>query len=223
MGLIEELNKKNHIKIFSVFDKEFNSYGRVLSSYDFEDLTDYLKNNTEIPEEGNLYVASVAEMESFPVVETIKTELYGDMPIQVGYCNGKNSTFNGFEYHKCSEVNIAATDFVLALGHSYQIKDNHYNNEDAKVFFVPNGTAVELFQTTLHLSPLKVTDEGYKNVVILARGTNTPLDEKPVEATGEARLLLQRNKWVIAHPDRIQLTSLGAFPGIIGENKEIFY
>ena len=43
------------------------------------------------------------------------------------------------------------------------------------------------------------------------------------DENSEARLLLQRNKWVIAHPDREPLISQGAFPGIIGENKELKY
>ena len=37
------------------------------------------------------------------------------------------------------------------------------------------------------------------------------------------RLLLQRNKWVISHPEREPLMKQGAFPGLIGENKELHY
>ena len=39
----------------------------------------------------------------------------------------------------------------------------------------------------------------------------------------EARLLLQKNKWVISHPQREPLMKQGAFPGVIGPNKELFY
>ena len=146
------------------------------------------------------------------------------MPIQIGYCNGRNSTYNGFEYHKGSEINVAVTDFMLVLGHTWLIaKDGTYKVEDATVFFVPKGTAIEMFQTTLHLSPCKVTDEGFKGVVVLPKGTNTPLDKKPEDKTGENKLLLQRNKWVIAHPEREPLIKQGAFPGLIGENKELKY
>ncbi len=65
------------------------------------------------------------------------------MPIEVGYCNGRNTTWNGFEYHKGSEINVAVTDFMLILGHVWQIENNTYRFENAKVFFVPQGTAVE--------------------------------------------------------------------------------
>lgn len=222
--MLERLNEVNDVKVTSVFDDDFKTYGNVIEGYDFSELISYMENHTDIPKEGNVYVASVPEMESLSIVERVQSFFYGDMPVQVGYCNGRNSTYNGFEYHKGSEINVAVTDFMLVLGHTWEIaKDNTYKVEDARVFFVPKGTAIEMFQTTLHLSPCKVTDEGFKGVVILPRGTNTPLDKKPESATGEERLLLQRNKWVIAHPEREPLMKQGAFPGLKGINKELHY
>ena len=105
------------------------------------------------------------------------------------------------------------------------VSNNTYRIEDAKVFFVEKGTAIEMYQTTLHLSPCRVSDIGFKNVVILPRGTNTPLNNGGADeaAIGEERLLLQRNKWVIAHPDREPLIKQGAYPGLLGENKELYY
>lgn len=222
--MLEHLNEVNDVKILSVFDDEFKTYGNVISNYDFLKLTTYMENNTDIPENGNIYVASVAEMESEDIVNTIRDEIYGGMPIQVGYCNGRNTTYNGFEYHKGSETNVAVTDFMLVLGHTWLIaEDGTYRIEDAQPFFVPKGTAIEMFQTTLHLSPCRVYDEGFKGIVILPRGTNTPLESRPANKVGENKLLLQKNKWVIAHPDREPLIKQGAFPGLIGENKELRY
>lgn len=222
--MLDRLNKVNDVKITSVFDDAFKTYGRVIEGYDFSDLIAYMESRTTIPENGNVYVASVSEMEAFPAAEEVKQCLYGDMEIQVGYCNGRNTTYNGFEYHKGSEINVAVTDFMLVLGHTWEIAaDNTYKVEDARVFFVPKGTAIEMYQTTLHLSPLRVCDEGFKGIVILPRGTNTPLDRKPSNESGEERLLLQRNKWVISHSEREPLMKQGAFPGLIGENKELHY
>ncbi len=226
MTLLEKLNQCNDVPIVSVTDNSFQSYGRILSGYDWTELMNYMDLETQIPLEGNQYVASVPDMEKLSVKNLIEGTLYGGMTIQIGYCNGRNTTYNGFEYHKGSEINIAVTDFMLVLGHSYDIVDNHYCNEDARVFFVPKGTAIEMYQTTLHLSPLRVNDEGYKDIVILPRGTNTPLseEEKSIKSSDpEAVLLLQRNKWVIAHPLREPLIRQGAFAGIIGENKELYY
>lgn len=222
--MLDRLNRVNDVKITSVFDDAFKTYGRVVEGYDFSEMIGYMADHTQIPESGNVYVASVPEMEALPAAEEVKQFLYGDMEIEVGYCNGRNTTYNGFEYHKGSEINIAVTDFMLVLGHTWEIAaDNTYRVEDARVFFVPKGTAIEMYQTTLHLSPLRVCDEGFKGIVILPRGTNTPLDKKTAKESGEERLLLQRNKWVISHPEREPLMKQGAFPGLIGENKELHY
>jgi len=221
--MLERLNQVNDVTVFSVKDPAFAPYGRIVTGYDFSPLTAYLEEKTDVPASGNIYVASVPEMEALPVTRQVQNVLYGGMPVQIGYCNGRNTTYNGFEYHKGSEINIAATDFMLVLGHTWEIKDNTYRVEDAKVFFVEKGTAIEMYQTTLHLSPCRVTDEGFRDVVILPRGTNTPLEEKGTAAEPEAKLLLQKNKWVIAHPEREPLIKQGAHPGLLGENIELHY
>ena len=221
--MINHLNEVKDIKIFSVFDEEFKTYGRIVKGYDFTELVDYMRDNTEIPEIGNVYVPSVKEMEKLPVYHDIQNVLYGDMPVQIGFCNGRNSTYNGFEYHKGSEINIAVTDFMLVLGHIWELEDNCFYVGNEKVFFVPKGTAIEMYQTTLHLSPCKTCDGGFKDIVILPRGTNTPRDEKVRNADSESALLLQKNKWVIAHKDREPLVKQGAFTGFIGENKKLHY
>ena len=232
MSRLEELNRINSVRILDVHSEEFRSYGRVIEGYDTSALTEYLEGFTQVPEQGNVYVASVPEMEALPVVAELQKTFYGGMPVQCGYCNGRNSTYNGFEYHKGSEINVAATDFMLVLGHSWDISgDLTYSVDKAQPFFVEKGTVIEMYQTTLHLSPLRTQDEGFKGVVILPRGTNTPLteDEKTAakQAAGrgdkEARLLLQRNKWVMAHPYREPLIKQGAWPGVLGENRELKY
>lgn len=220
---LERLNRVNDVPVLSVNDPAFAAYGRVVSGYDLSDLTAYMEEHTAIPDSGNVYVASEPQMERFPVVERLQAALYGGMSVQVGYCNGRNTTYNGFEYHKGSEINVAVTDFMLVLGHVRLIRDNTYRTEDAEVFFVERGTAIEMYQTTLHLSPCRVSDEGFKDIVILPRGTNTPLQSRQVTDDPESRLLLQTNKWVIAHPEREPLIRQGAFPGLLGENKELRY
>lgn len=222
METLERLRSVNDVRINSIEDEEFKPYGRVVKGYDFSEMIKVMENETEIPDEGNIYVPSVKALESCNGFKSVRDVLYGGMEIQIGYCNGKNTTYNGFEYHKGSEINVAVTDFMLVLGHLWEIEDNSYKVEDARVFYVPRGTAIEMYETTLHLSPCRVSDEGFKDIVILPKGTNTDLEVKRTD-DGESKLLLQRNKWVIAHPTRIQLISKGAYPGLIGENKELRY
>ena len=221
--MLNHLNSVNDVKIYSVFDDEFKSYGRVYEGFDLSGLIGYMESETAVPESGNVYVPSVEAMESTDACEMIRETVYGAKPIQIGYCNGRNTTYNGFEYHKCSEINIAVTDFMLVLGHVWQIEDNKFFVDNEKVFFVPKGTMLEMYQTTLHLSPCAVSDEGFKDIVILSKGTNTPLESPKQIVTDEDELLLQKNKWVIAHKDREPLVRQGAHIGLIGENKELKY
>lgn len=221
--MLEILNAVNDVPVLSVFDPAFAPYGRVIEGCDFSRADEYMLEKTGIPESGNIYVPSVPELEESELKSDIENTLYGSMPVQIGFCNGRNTTYNGFEYHKCSEINYAVTPFMLVLGHVWDIRDNTYDIRSAQVFFVPAGTAIEMYQTTLHLSPCRVCDEGFKDIVILSRGTNTPLEYKKTNADPESVLLLRRNKWVIAHPEREPLIKQGAHPGVIGENKELFY
>ncbi len=221
--MLNHLNEVNSVKIYSVFDREFTPYGRVVKGYDFTELIDFMEKKTNFPQVGNVYFPSINEMERTDVFEEVQDTLYGGMPIQIGYCNGVNSTYNGFEYHKGSEINVAVTDFMLVLGLTSQIHKNQFFIGEEKVFFVPKGTAIEMYQTTLHLSPCRVCDEGFKDIVILPRGTNTPLKTNRKNDDPESELLLQKNKWVIAHKDREPLVRQGAHIGLIGINKELKY
>ena len=221
--MLEVLKNLNKIPIYSVNDTKFNLYGRVVNGYDYSELNLFMEKKSIMPIEGNVYFPSIEEMENTKIYKQLKNNFYGGMDIEIGYCNGMNSTLNGLEFHKGSEINFAVTDFVLILGHSWDIKENKYNVNNVEVFYVKKGEAIEMYDTTLHLSPCKVSDEGFKGVVILPRGTNTELEEKFEVVEDRDRLLLMKNKWVIAHPERKPLIDKGAFPGIIGENLEILY
>lgn len=224
--MLKQLNDKNPFlprPIRSIHDPAFLPYGRVLTGYDFSDLIEYMCDHTDIPENGNIYIPSDSKMESSPIAQHLSASFYGNMPIQIGYCNGKNSSLNGLEYHKGSEINIAVTDFMLMLGHVWDIRNNTYQATDVDVFFVARGEAFEMYQTTLHLSPCKVSDAGFKDIIILPQGTNTPLSSRVASVDPEAQLLLQRNKWVLAHPTREPLMRQGAHPGILGDNWSLHY
>lgn len=221
--MLERLNRVNDVRVYSVFDEIFRPFGRVIEDFDFSSLIKIAEEKNDIPESGNFYTPSFDLFENESCFIKIQNRFYGEMPIQIGYCNGKNSTYNGFEYHKGSEINIAVTDFMLVLGHVWQIENNCFAVGNEKVFFVPKNTTIEMYQTTLHLSPCKTSDNGYKDIVILPKGTNTPLQSKEENQQGENRLLLMKNKWILCHPEREPLMKQGAYPGLIGENKELRY
>ena len=214
---LEELKFYNpQLNIREVDDRSFREYGEIISGYDFSEMIDYMEHGTTIPKDNNMYKATVTQLELCAVYERLRNEFYGEMPIQAGYCNGPNSTLNGLEYHKGSEIDIAVTDLILLVGRLQDVNDGKYNSKDVKAFFVPKGTAVQLYETTLHFAPCKIRPEGFKCIVILPRGTNEPLEND--RTTYDDKLLFARNKWLLAHPERKPLIDKGACPGIIGEN-----
>lgn len=216
---MKDLNK--HIPFYHIEDSKFKHYGKVINEYDFNELETYMDSLT-IPQDQNVYVASVTEMENTIIKNQLQEAFYGEMSIQIGYCNGPNSTLNGLEYHKSSEINIAITDMVLLLGKVQEVENNIFHSNDVIAFFVPKGTAVELYSTTLHFAPCKVNNEGFKTIVILPKGTNDPLSTNIQKRTKEDELLFMKNKWLIAHPEREQLINKGAHPGIKGENIKVY-
>lgn len=212
----------SHIEIKQITDESFLKYGKMVDDYDFTDIIEYMKSSTSIPTDGNIYVASVDDMECLRIKDILEEEFYGEMPIEIGYCNGRNSTLNGLEYHKGSEINVAVTDMVLLLGKVQDIDNDSYESNKIEAFFVPQGTAIEMYQTTLHFGPCKTNDEGFKCVVILPKGTNFPLDRK-VSGGVKDKLLFAKNKWLLVHSSRTVLIEKGAHVGIKGENIEIKY
>ena len=202
------------MEIKKVTDDAFSAYGKVLEGYDFSELLEVMKD-TPLPEDEVVYVPGVKAMEEATVSEKLKKSAYGGLPIQVGYCNGHNLKLNALEYHRSSEVDIAASDLILLLGRQQDIQED-YTYDTAKVegFFVPAKTAVELYATTLHYAPCQASEEGFRCVIVLPEGTNHELDFS-VASEGEEKLMTAKNKWLIAHEDA---KIGGAFCGLKGEN-----
>ena len=67
---------------------------------------------------------------------------------------GDNHKLNGLEYHRSSEINIAVTDMILLLGSQQDVgTDFTYDTSKVEAFYVPAGTVVEMYATTLHYAP----------------------------------------------------------------------
>ena len=203
------------MEIKKVTDAAFKKYGRVIEGIDFSELVETLKTKTPCTSEV-VYEPSVKELEELPVYKELMTKTYGELPIQIGYCNGNNYMLNALEYHRSSEINVAVTDAILLIGKQQDVEPDHtYDTSKVEAFLVPAGTAIEVYATTLHYAPCTVDDnEGFRVVVVLPKDTNTELTF-PVGKEGEDRLITAKNKWLIAHEDaKIE----GAFNGLKGEN-----
>ena len=202
------------MEIQNVKDEAFKTYGRVLEEYDVCRLRKEMEH-TPLPSDSVIYVPSVEELEALTAAECFRDMAYGELPIQVGYCNGSNHAMNALEYHRCSEINVAVTDLILLLGRQQDLEaDYTYDTSKAEAFFVPAGTVLEVYATTLHYAPCTASGSGFRCVVILPKGTNTELDFL-VSKEGEGKLMTARNKWLIAHREAgIE----GAFCGLKGSN-----
>ena len=201
------------MKILKVTDTAFHKYGKIVTEVSFEQTIEALKK-TPLTDEVE-YVASVKELEDTAEKEDIQNKCYGGLPIQIGFCNGKNKSLNALEYHRSSEIDVAGTDLVLLLGCQQDIEAGDlYDTSKVEAFLVPAGCAVELYATTLHYAPCNVGEEGFRCIVVLPKGTNEALTFTPAK-DGENRLLAAANKWLIAHEDA---KIPQAFCGLKGEN-----
>lgn len=208
------------MQIVSVKDEKFKKYGQVLEGYDFSEICAVLEKSTPMPADSVIYVASDPALEALPVYAELRDRAFGGMPLQLGYCNGTNTRLNCVEYHRNSEVMITVYDTVLLLGFQGDITNRTYDTANIEAFLVPAGTGVEVYATSLHYAPCSAKPgKGFRVVISLIRGTNTDRPEITA-ASSEDRLLLARNKWLIAHPDAPEAAQ-GAHVGLIGENIDI--
>ncbi len=206
------------MKLYSVSDPAFRSYGKVLEGYDTTALVAAMQT-VPMPASGTAYEPSIDALEACGIFDEMRDRAYGGMPIQIGMCWGYNTKLNCLEYHRDSEVNVGETDFVLLLAKEDEIEDGMLDTAKVKAFRVPAGVAVEVYATTLHYAPCQTAETGFRVAVVLPKGTNT---EKPAfePKNEEDTWMTARNKWLLAHPDSSEAAS-GAYIGLTGENIDI--
>ena len=209
------------MKIYNVTDAEFTNYGRVIEGYDAEkqEIMDALRDKTPIPE-ATEYVAEDAALQNLDASAKITNTLFGGSPMQFGWCNGHNTKLNCLEYHRSSEINFGATDFVALVAKREEVVDFKIDSSNVKAFFVPKSVMVEFYATTLHYAPCQAhKDSGFQVLIGLPKGTNVGKPEYTTANT-EDKLLTATNKWLIAHADSAEAKD-GAWVGITGENIDI--
>ncbi len=207
------------MKIYSVYDPEFKPYGQVLSGYDTRELCQAMLK-IDLPEDGVAYEPGIDSLEACAIYPLLRDRAYGGMPIQLGLCWGRNTRLNCLEYHKDSEINIGAHDFVLLLAKEDEIVDGVLDTALVKAFRAPAGVPVEVYATSLHYAPCH-TDAatGFRTAIVLPKGTNTAKpDFEPVSE--EDKWMTACNKWLLAHADSSEAKS-GAHIGLKGENIDI--
>ena len=214
----EQLKKQNpNLPLYRVTDAEFAEYGHILSDLPTAELLAAARTIV-YPAQGSAYQASVEILEKTPYAEAQRLQVYGELPAQVGYCWGHNTTMNAMEWHTGSEVNVAVTPLVLILGRRADVVNNHVDSATFRAFYLEAGESVEVYATSLHYCPCQVSDAGFGCIVGLPLGTNLPLDAPSTDP-----LLRNKNKWLLAHVDNVKLIEKGAFAGVTGENFVVQY
>lgn len=207
------------MKIYSVTDKEFAPYGKVLGGYDTTELMNALDKTTPLPD-GVEYVMSEASLECTAIFGELQNNAYGGMPIQLGWCNGHNTKLNCLEYHRDSELNIGLRDFILLVAKADDIINGELDTSRVKAFRAGAGQVVEVYETTLHYAPCSAKKaDGFKVVIALPKGTNGAMPN--INAKNEEDKWLRAcNKWLLAHKDASEASD-GAYIGLTGENPDI--
>ena len=206
------------MQILSVFDEAFRPYGRVVEGYPVEGI---LKALAETPcTDAVAYEPRVDALHRAENAGEIGTALFGGMPFQLGWCNGRNTRLNCLEFHRDSEFNLGTEDFILLIAKQGEIVDGVLDTACVKAFRVPAGVLVECYATTLHYAPCH-TDaaKGFRVMVALPAGTNT--DYRPEGGANTMdRMLWARNKWLLAHAESSEAAQ-GAVVALKGENTDI--
>ena len=209
------------MKIYSVTDAAFRPYGKILEGYDTAPLCAAMRS-IPMPEQGTAYEPSIPVLEECALYGALQNNAYGGRPIQLGLCWGYNTRLNCLEYHRDSEVNVGARDFILLLGKQDEIENGVLDTGKVKAFRVPAGTVVEVFNTTLHYTPCMVDDGGFQVMVALPAGTNGPRPEAAADmpAAGDSYCYWKADKWVLCHADSPKAAE-GGYVGLVGKNLDI--
>lgn len=208
------------MKIYSVYDPEFKPYGQIVTGME-DTIREILPVLAQTPcGEKVEYVPEWEALQELPAMVEVSEHCYGGMPVQLGWCNGRNTKLNCLEYHRDSEFNLGTEDFILLLAKQDEIENGILDTSRVKAFKAPAGVLIECYATTMHYAPCQASrDSGFRVMVALPRGTNL---ERPVMAnkTAEDAILTACNKWLLAHPESSEARN-GAKVGLSGENIDI--
>lgn len=217
MSTLEDFQKKNpDYKILSIDDPDFKKYGKVYTKYDISEVKDYMDKNVKISSPSNFYTPSNKDLEKIPAIQEMGKDIYAFMPIEAGECTGQSTNFSAIEYHQGSETNIMLTDVIMVLGQrsTLDTKGEYSPSEDGQIFFVPAGTVVEFYSTTLHYAPIKVHDSGFSIIVILIKASN---EELPADFKSDNKRIVKQNKFQLVDPSRKDKIAIGVEVGLTGK------
>lgn len=222
MTTLKEFQALNpEYKILTLDDPSFNEFGVVYHQYD----ADFASIETEMdkvqmPSVGMQYVGSNKGLEAIPAIQAMSNDIFAGMPTQAGQTIGHANSFSAIEFHQCSELNVMMDDVIMVLGRRQNLeKTGSFNpNTEGKIYYMPKGTVVEIYNDTLHYAPIEVTKAGFKVIVILITGTN---DELPDNFVTTNKRVVKKGKFQVVHESRTDKIAAGAVVGVTGKLIEL--
>ncbi|MCX7679004.1 MAG: DUF4867 family protein, partial [Spirochaetes bacterium] len=180
-SMLEKLKELNPtLDVYHCEDEAFQKYGTVVSNYDFSGMI-AKANEFTLPAEGVEYLRSVSELEDATLLSSLSQSFFNNVPLQAGICHGRNNKLNALEWHPSNELLVAASSVALFLGHVDEMMNLQYDVRNIRAFYVPAGSCVLLFHTTLHFAPLHAERAGFRAIIILPKMTNAPFEENPLK------------------------------------------
>lgn len=216
MTTISEFKAANpNIKLYDVNSPEFSVYGVLYPNYDISRIKTIL-TSLPLPESGSRYLQSIEALEKEETIQSIGKDIFAGLPINAGATIGYTTDFSAVEFHQSSEVNIALDDVILVLGQRQLLEVNQTfdPHTEGKAFYIPAGSVIELFNTTLHYAPVEVFEHGYRVVVVVVEGTNTAL---PSDFHSQNPRVVKKGKFQVVHPSRKDKIAQGYQVGMSGE------
>lgn len=216
MSRIDEFRAANpQYDILSATDSVFNDYGVIYPDYDLSEINQVM-NQVKTPDEGSKYLISIDSLEKTDTIKQIRNDVFAGMPIEAGATIGHTDDFTAFEYHQSSELNIMLDDVIMVLGkrQTLERQGSIDPNREAKMFYVPKGSVVELFNDTLHYAPIQVAKSGYKVIVVVVKGTNEVL---PDSFKKKNPRVVKQGKFQVVHACRKDKIAQGYQVALIGD------
>lgn len=201
--MLDKIRQANPQYNINQLDSRFRQYGQVLH-IDVQQAIVYAKRY----QNKLAYDSSIKELEDLSCIQELSMLVYGGLDVMTGSVVGENTVLNGIEYHQCSETIIAVTDYILVVGKRQDLKNNEYDSSLCDIFYVPQGTVLELYATTLHYTPICVHDS-FQTICLLLKGTGDDVKRNGI--------LKKKNKWFIAHYENKEKIALGDVPGLKGK------
>lgn len=149
--------------------------------------------------------------------------MFGGRPFQLGWCNGHNTRLNCLEYHRASEFNLGARDFILLVAHRWEIGGRQTRHRMASRRSACRRARLSRFSTPRStIRPAWSTTGGFQVMVALPAGTNGPRPEAAADmpAAGDSYCYWKADKWVLCHADSPKAAE-GGYVGLIGKNLDI--